>query len=64
MPWVAPAVGYVDRRGNLRCVACSDEETQDYPVWGDQHFGEDDKCCKCEKQMEHIPTSGYVNVSW
>lgn len=61
MPWVAPIVGYIDRRGNLRCSACADEGEHEVP--GDQWFGADDKCCECGKQLEHVRTKDYIHVS-
>lgn len=61
MPWLAPVVGYVTERGELRCSDCEDEGV---PVHGDQWFGEDDVCERCGKQLEHVRISGYVHVSW
>lgn len=68
MPWVAPAVGYIDRRGALRCITCAeaviDALEPEGMVWGDQHFGADDICCQCGSKMKHITSSGYVQVPW
>lgn len=62
MPWVAPIVGFVDHLGYLRCVECADESQQRHRVMGDQHFGTDDKCDRCGKQLNYTPTSKYVEA--
>lgn len=64
MPRVAPNVGYVDNTGRLRCSDCADEDHRQFPVAGDTHKSEDDLCCNCGLQLEHIRTSDYVQVAY
>ena len=33
-------------------------------AYGDQWFGEDDKCERCLERLEHVPTSRYIHVSY
>lgn len=71
MNWFAPVVAHVDRRGNLFCVTCRPELADEqksvdgYPraIDGDIWPGADDKCEQCGKQLEHVPTSRYVQRS-
>lgn len=68
MPWLPPVVAHVDKRGNLLCVECGPEladeprDTGGYPVavHGDEHFSADDKCERCCKKLQHVPTSRYI----
>jgi|GEM_PF-4130838 len=61
MPWIAPIIATVDSLGYLYCTDCRPADSGE-PVHGDQHFGADDKCERCGKQLEHVPTSGYVRA--
>lgn len=63
MPWLAPQVATIDRLGNLFCKSCAEKyEIEGNPVWGECHFAEDDKCDRCSKQIEHVPTSKYLKI--
>lgn len=62
MPYIAPIIAHVDAVGRLFCTDC-DPELITYPVYGNQHFGADDKCERCEKMLQHVPTSAYVYVN-
>lgn len=71
MPWIAPTVAHVDRKGCLFCVACKPELADEprefgYPaaVSGDQWFGVDDKCEQCCEQLTHVGTKDYIHVDY
>jgi len=57
--WHAPVLAHVNQLGYLFCVECK-PELESNPVHGDQRFSADDKCDRCSKQLEHVPTSRYV----
>lgn len=62
MSWVATKLAHIDRLGRLFCIQC-EPEVDGVPVYGDAHFTTDDKCDRCGKQLEHVPTNKYVHTS-
>jgi len=64
MHWVAPNVGYVDNIGQVRCCDCAGEHQREFPIAGDQHFGEDDVCERCGYRLEHVSTAEYVQTAF
>lgn len=62
MYWRAPLLAHVDHLGRMFCVGCDPDLSSD-PIYGDQRFCADDKCERCSKQFQFVPTSGYVLVS-
>lgn len=62
MVWLAPAAGYIDRRHVLRCKDCAKDWQREIPVWGDQHFTEDERCEDCGEVLRHTPSSEYVQA--
>lgn len=62
MPYVAPVIAHVDSLGRLYCIDC-EPELIGYPVYGDMWFTAEDKCERCSKVLERVPSSAYVKVS-
>jgi hypothetical protein len=61
MPWLAPAVAFIDAAGHLRCPACRwDDGRAVTPVWGDA-ADDGETCDRCQAPI--LPTTQRVYVA-